>query len=386
MPPTDQWKYFVYWVDCIRITLITTLICSLVMAAWFQTSLWYCLAYLRYCQVTLHLPMLATPVTLNLLQFCATLLAFPRFDIFNWIWSRETHWGYFDFDEHYLLKAWIADQQEDIGYRTHNTLINLSTLAVALLVYVCLWGAYWILRAFQPCCSRMLNKERSKKLAKFLEWSNKQLFYRWLFALFLFGFMEFVIAGFLGMYKPLDTYPNETMGNLTAYVSLCVPLVGIPAVYIWLHEERGGYYDEDKDFKRMFPSSVTHFSVSTKKPASFFFYPIYIAHRVIYLLLILVFTTPSSQFLMMFTLNWLQMFYVGKWKPMKGKKPNYYETFCEMSISLVTLMVAYYRVSSDDIEKQWLYGDIIIGIILTHAFLSLLVIWYYLFKHGWLLL
>ena len=110
VPPTAQWNYFVYWVDAIRITLIVTLIVSILMAYWFQTSLWYCLAYLRYCQVTLHLPMLATPVSLNLLQFCATMLAFPRFDVFNWLWSREASWGLFDFNEQYLMKAWIADQ------------------------------------------------------------------------------------------------------------------------------------------------------------------------------------------------------------------------------------------------------------------------------------
>lgn len=249
--------------------------------------------------------MLATPVTLNLLQFCATLLAFPRFDIFNWIWSREKNWGQFDFDEHYLLKSWIADQQEDIGYRTHNTLINLSTLAVALLVYVVCWGLYWIIRAIQPCCVRALSKERGKKCTKFVDWCNKSLFYRWLFALFLFGFMEFIIAGFLGMYKPLDTYPNETLGNIVAYVSLCVPLVCLPAVYIWLFEEKGGHYDEDKNIMRMFPNTHTHFSVKYKKPSGFVFYPLYMAHRVVYLLLILVFTTPTSQILSMFALSWL---------------------------------------------------------------------------------
>lgn len=265
-------------------------------------------------------------------------------------------------------------------------MINLSTLAVVLFVYIAAWGMYWIILAIQPCASRCLNKERSKKFTKFVDWYHKSLFYRWIFVLFLFGFMEFIIAGFLGMYKPLDSYPNETLGNLMAYVSLCVPLICLPAVYIWLHEEKDGTYDQDKDVVRMFPKSHTHFAVSVKKKAGFLFYPLYMAHRTIYLLLILVFTSPTSQILSVFALTWLQRFYIANYKPMKGRKQNYYEMFNELSITLVTLLMAYYRVSADDIEKQWLYGDIIIGIILFHCACSLLLIWFWIFKHGWLLL
>ena len=294
VPPTKQWEYFVWWVDAIRISLLVTLACSLLMANSFSTSLWYCLAYLRYCQVTLHLPMLATPVTLNLLQFCATMLAFPRFDVFNWLWSRETHFNLFDFDEQYKLKAWIADQQEDIGYRTHNTMINLSTLAVVLFVYPCLWAIYWVFRGCLPFCVRRgLSRERTKKCKAFVDWLDKSLFYRWIFALFLFGFMEFVIAGFLGMYKPLDTYTNETVGNILAYIALCVPLIALPAVYILLHEDKDKY-DEDKAMKKMLPKTHTHFSVRHKRLSGWFFYPIYMAHRFTYLMLIMVFTAPTA--------------------------------------------------------------------------------------------
>lgn len=327
--------------------------------------------------------MLATPVSLNLLQFCATLLAFPRFDAFNWLWSRETNWGQFDFNEHYLLKSWIADQQEDLGYRTHNTLINLSTLAVLLFAYMIVWVFYWMVAMCKPCCNRFASKARSKKFKAFVDWLEKQVFYRWLFALFLFGFMEFVIAGFLGMYKPLDTYPAETLGNMFAYLSLCGPLIFVPTVYVWLHED-SATFDRGDGLKKKYPKAFTHFSVRHKRPSGWFFYPIYLAHRLTYCLLIMVFTSPTAQLLSMFTLNWLQLYYVGRYKPMKNRKQNYYEYFCELSISTVTLMVSYYRVAADDIERQWLYGDIIIVIILFHCAVSVLIVWYWLLKHAWL--
>ena len=71
---------------------------------------------------------------------------------------------------------------------------------------------------------------------------------------------------------------------------------------------------------------------------------------------------------------------------MNNKKSNYYEYFNELSISTVTLMMSYYRVTADEIESQWLWGDVIIGIILFHCFISLCVIWFWMVRHSLLLL
>ena len=60
--------------------------------------------------------------------------------------------------------------------------------------------------------------------------------------------------------------------------------------------------------------------------------------------------------------------------------------FCEISISIVTLMFASFRAEWGTMDQRWSYGTITIIIILLHGFVSMFVILYQLISHLWLVL
>lgn len=60
---------------------------------------------------------------------------------------------------------------------------------------------------------------------------DKILFYDLPIGIFIFGFMEFVIAGYYGFQY---TSSAEWSSNMFTYISIVVVLVAIPLIYYWV--------------------------------------------------------------------------------------------------------------------------------------------------------
>ena len=65
---------------------------------------------------------LAVPA--NVINFMRKTLVVPKLDPFRYLWREETHSASFDFAKQDVLRALMPDQTEELGYDTHNALIN----------------------------------------------------------------------------------------------------------------------------------------------------------------------------------------------------------------------------------------------------------------------
>ena len=84
----------------------------------------------------LHLPMLSIPVPGNMSMFCNTVFPIVMFDVLEQIESVDASLIFeFDFEGQENLKDSTLDQMEDLGYETHNSILNLSTLYFVLMFY-----------------------------------------------------------------------------------------------------------------------------------------------------------------------------------------------------------------------------------------------------------
>ena len=141
---------------------------------------------------------------------------------------------------------------EDLGYRTHNTLINLSSLVVYIFAILSCMGVYLALSfagLFIPKAPPTMMEGGTPELPqsrsfsctscfkRYMRTARKHLFFRWLFSLILFGFMEFTIAGYLGLGARSDETFNESFSTFLAYCCLIATLFLLPLYYISLQIE-----------------------------------------------------------------------------------------------------------------------------------------------------
>jgi hypothetical protein len=114
--------------------------------------------------------MMNTPLPSNLMFFCRNFLRFPKMDIFNRVWDRplklltgQTYkkigralYTYvasvandkkFAFDYQFDMRSTIPDQFEDLGYSTHNFLVNTSSMMVCLFIVLSLMPLWFILKS-----------------------------------------------------------------------------------------------------------------------------------------------------------------------------------------------------------------------------------------------
>lgn len=69
---------------------------SLFISLFFSNTLWFILAYLRYLQICLHLPMMKIIVPGNVMYFMRIMLSIPKLDVLRRYWTKpgtfQTRW------------------------------------------------------------------------------------------------------------------------------------------------------------------------------------------------------------------------------------------------------------------------------------------------------
>jgi len=83
--------------------------------------------YMRSLQMCIHLPMLQTIVPANVSLFYSSLLPIITFDILDPEWTTQL-WFNFDYEKQRMLQDYELDQLEDLGYETHNSILNLGSM------------------------------------------------------------------------------------------------------------------------------------------------------------------------------------------------------------------------------------------------------------------
>jgi len=100
---------------------------------------------------------------------------------------------------------------EDLGYESHNAIKNLGTLALLVSWYCIKLLIYFIMRLVHSSERRPF--VQSKKIER---WLAKQLFFTELIVIFIEGFLEFLIAGYLNNRRVLTSTFGEVFSFLLA--------------------------------------------------------------------------------------------------------------------------------------------------------------------------
>jgi hypothetical protein len=170
--------------------------------------------------MVLHLPMLQIIVPANVNRFYAALVPVIKFDILDSEWTTELVFM-FNKPKQRDFQTFTLDQMEDIGYDTHNSVLNLGSLW--------LFSLYYFLKVFIYLVYRLVKfLSKGRIQSNIIENMPNGLFFNEILALTIEGYMEWLISGYLNMDYFVYTYGGDLAGNFTSIICLVFCLVFIP--------------------------------------------------------------------------------------------------------------------------------------------------------------
>mmetsp|Transcript_24944 Transcript_24944/g.38740 ORF Transcript_24944/g.38740 Transcript_24944/m.38740 type:complete len:353 (+) Transcript_24944:2718-3776(+) len=260
----------------------------------------------------------------------------------------------------------------DLGYETHNSMINLSSLSLALLVY--------FMRVLILCGAGIVMKLSTKQRygETFVEKQKKTLFFNDILILALEGYLEFLICGYLNLQQPLiDT--SFTAERLSLFISLfcfatalLLPVAFFTALV---------YFDTSKFRTKSFSQKfgVLIEGVRTQDKVSLSYFLIFMIRRLLFFMIAFTFTSaPSLQIIFVLYLTVGCQIYLVYYKPRKPRFFNKIETVNEVFVYIVTLHMIFFTDWIPSAEASYNLG--ISAIIFTGA--TILYNLSFVFYHG----
>jgi hypothetical protein len=116
-----------------------------------------------------------------------------------------------------------------LGYDTHNALLLLGTVGVALL--------YWVIRALICLVLTLIvkfKKDVPQKLKKYRKGLMRVVFFGELLSISIEGHLSLVIASYYNLSNPLYTTDGEIIANFFAYGSFLISIIILPSLLFWL--------------------------------------------------------------------------------------------------------------------------------------------------------
>ena len=120
-------------------------------------------------------------------------------------------------------------QLNSIGYGNHNSFLNLSTLALLVILF---YFRVFIVGIFKIFLIITKEKFGGYKLYLFLK---RNLFFNFILSVFLEGFFEFVINGYINAQQLLWDLNGELLGSFFAIKGLLMTLIVIPLLMLWIN-------------------------------------------------------------------------------------------------------------------------------------------------------
>jgi hypothetical protein len=150
----------------------------------FQGAMSYLVSFINSLQLLIHLPLFNIVIPGNVNHFLKILVPVTQFDILDSSWTTEK---IFEFDEEEIEEKSqdITDQTKDLGYETHNSVLNLGS--ISFLYFVKIGILLLPLKLFRRF--KMANA-LYKKLLSFMIFSE-------ILELNFDGYLEITIAGAL---------------------------------------------------------------------------------------------------------------------------------------------------------------------------------------------
>ena len=174
------------------------------------------------------------------------------------------------------MNSYILDQMEDLGYSTHNSIINLGSLGLFSFIYVCKVVFYFLLLI--PA----VGLSRSNSL---LEWALKikqDLFFTEFISITLEGYFEFLIAAYLNLSQPLDSTSGEKASLYIGWYSFIVPVIIFPLMWIMIIVQPLKTLNSEK-FQKKYGTFFA--GIKSDRKIFMMYYLFYILRRIIFCLL-----------------------------------------------------------------------------------------------------
>ena len=171
----------------------------------------------------------------------------------------------------------------DLGYETHNQLLNLGSLAIFLWFYLIKVILYLIL---MPC------KMMSPRVEKLMAFLRKGLFFNELVGLLIESYFEMLISTYLQLRAPLQTASGEIASIGFSYITIFLILVFLPGTMIWALTQPTEKLKEDK-FKESWEDLYSGMKTNSKWEVSY--YLIFISRRVVYVAIAFLFFDQAYQ-------------------------------------------------------------------------------------------
>ena len=117
---------------------------------------------------------------------------------------------------------------QDLGYETHNSILNLGSLVI--------FGTFYCLKVFLYFLGRTIEFISCKKIKiRYLDVWKHSLFYGEILSIILEAYMEWLISGYMNNIAPLDDKDGEVLGDFIGIACTVIALVVIPGIlyFIW---------------------------------------------------------------------------------------------------------------------------------------------------------
>mmetsp|Transcript_27117 Transcript_27117/g.41271 ORF Transcript_27117/g.41271 Transcript_27117/m.41271 type:complete len:244 (-) Transcript_27117:1254-1985(-) len=166
-----------------------------------QGGMRYMLLLIRALQIVLHIPLLRIAVPAHVAKLFSSTISVATFDVLDPEWTTQLLFN-FDDDRQGELQSELLDQMEDLGYETHNAILNLGSLAIFTFFYFCELAIVGAL---------LLRKWLIGRSPAWLDSMKQRLIFGDLLAILLDAYFEFLISGYLQLREPLDTTGGEVV-------------------------------------------------------------------------------------------------------------------------------------------------------------------------------
>ena len=155
-----------------------------------KQAMQWILGFVTSLQIIAYLPLMAVVMPANVVAFYKILVPLVTMDFID-----DHHIEYFfTFDTNDTLKYEnpTLDQAVEMGYETHNSLQNLKTVGLMIVIYHIKMAIYPCLS--YKCCQN--NQVCGKCVESWQIGFSRKLFYTEIIVLLLIGYFEIVISGY----------------------------------------------------------------------------------------------------------------------------------------------------------------------------------------------
>ena len=306
-------------------------------------------------QIILHLPIMMISWPGPIMNFYQIILPFVMFDVIeSFDWINDPFQATFQWQDGDLDDLNIFDQVQNLGYDSHNPMLNLGTMSLCIMAYTV--RLLILLTIVYP--------NRRKKCCKGCFKSLKEsLLFGEILTIFVEAHIELCLAGTI-MTQISATGQNQDNNPVMWTLGISFLLVSyglMPGLFLWLLCQKKTRYAKQV-FQRKWGILLEGVNLHSKWHVAFFF--VFILRRIFYVLCYtLLDGYPAIQIQLISGANLAQLMYQGYHYPLVGHLKNRIETMNEMFVISCGMFLFLYSNYLSDRRLQARISMLNVGVI-----------------------